>query len=68
MKIYTVYSNALVYPVGTPTRSAIQKAFGHAQRDMCIAATSVTALTFVAVWIWRDINLANKKQIKGVVV
>ncbi|KAI5270528.1 MFS general substrate transporter [Aureobasidium subglaciale] len=66
--VYTSYLNALEYPPGSPTRDAIGVAFGIAQRDMCIAATSITALTFIAVWIWRDINLGNKKQIKGVVV
>jgi hypothetical protein len=66
--VYTSYLNALKYPPGSPTRDAIGTAFGIAQRDMCIAATSITALTFIAVWIWRDINLGNKKQIKGVVV
>ncbi|TIA61220.1 MFS general substrate transporter [Aureobasidium pullulans] len=66
--VYTSYTNALTYPVGSETRDAIGVAFGIAQRDMCIAASSITALTFIAVWIWRDINLANKKQIKGVVV
>ncbi|KAG9661145.1 MFS general substrate transporter, partial [Aureobasidium melanogenum] len=66
--VYSNYLKALDYPPGTPTRDAIATAFGIAQRDMCIAATSITSLTFIAVWIWRDINLGNKKQIKGVVV
>ncbi|KAG9516985.1 MFS general substrate transporter, partial [Aureobasidium melanogenum] len=66
--VYSNYLKALNYPPGTPTRDAIATAFGIAQRDMCIAATSITSLTFIAVWIWRDINLGNKKQIKGVVV
>lgn len=68
LKVYTSYTNALLYPMESDTRVAINTAFGIAQRDMCIAATSITAITFVAVWIWRDINLDNKKQIKGVVI
>lgn len=66
--VYTVYTKALDYPVGSETRTQIGIAFGIAQKDMCIAATAITALTFISVWIWRDINLGNKKQIKGVVV
>jgi hypothetical protein len=66
--VYTSYVNALKYPVGSETRDAIGVAFGIAQRDMCVAATAITALTFIAVWIWRDIDLRDKKQIKGVIV
>lgn len=68
LTVYTDYTEALSYPVGSEIRLGIQRAFGDAQRDMCIAATAVTALTFIGVWLWRDIYLGNKKQAKGTVL
>lgn len=66
--IYLDYTLALEWPVGDPTRTGIQLATGHAQRDMCIAGTCLVALTFISVWLWRDIHLGSRKQLKGVVL
>ncbi|KAK6362219.1 hypothetical protein TWF730_005915 [Orbilia blumenaviensis] len=65
-----VYSlpTQLSYPPGSPGRNAIVYAYGVAQQRMCIAATSMAALTLVGVWMWRDIRLDNKKQVKGTVL
>jgi len=66
--IYASLTTQLGYAWGTPERDAINAAYGAAMRDMCIASTSVCILTLIAVWMWRDIRLDNKKQVKGVVV
>ncbi|KAK6534891.1 hypothetical protein TWF281_006190 [Arthrobotrys megalospora] len=61
-----VYSlpTQLSYPPGSPGRSAIVVA----QQRMCIAATAMAAATWIGVWMWRDIRLDNKKQVKGTVL
>lgn len=58
----------LSYPVGSPARDAIVEAYGIAQWRMCIASVSITILTLIGVWMWRDIRIDNKKQVKGTVV
>ncbi|KAF3264287.1 hypothetical protein TWF192_003975 [Orbilia oligospora] len=65
-----VYSlpTQLSYPPGSPGRDAIVYAYGVAQQRMCIAATAMASVTLVGVWMWRDIRLDNKKQVKGTVL
>ncbi|KAL2130411.1 hypothetical protein VTI74DRAFT_6500 [Chaetomium olivicolor] len=58
----------LSYPVGTPTRTAIQHAYGDAQRIMLIASTVIQAISLVSVIVWRDIKVKDFKQVKGLVV
>lgn len=64
-KIYGELTEQLKYPVGSATRTAIQKAYGDSQQTMLIAATAVLAIGFVAVALWRDVNVKNIKQVKG---
>ncbi|QIX01998.1 hypothetical protein AMS68_007515 [Peltaster fructicola] len=66
--IYGDLSTQLSYEVGSPTRIAIQQAYGDAQTDMLIAATAVWAFGLVAVLLWRDIKVTGVKQVKGHVV
>lgn len=56
------------YPVGSPTRDAINHAYGDAQKDMLIASTAVMVISWVAVAFWRDIKVKDFKQVKGRVV
>ncbi len=65
--IYGDLNTQLMYPVGSPTRIAIQQAYGDAQKMMVIAGTAVWALGFVAVLLWRDIDVKSTKQVKGTV-
>jgi hypothetical protein len=65
--IYGDITTALSYLPGTPTRLAIQHAYGDAQRGLLIAGTSIWVLGFVAVLLWRDIQVIGMKQTKGVV-
>lgn len=67
----TIYGDITVqssYAVGTPTRNAINRAYGDAQRYMLIAATAVQVISLVAVAVWRDIKVKDFKQVKGRVV
>lgn len=63
--IYASLTTQLEYAVGSPERDAIVRAYGVAQRRLCIAATVVPVLAFVWVEMWRDINVKNVKQVKG---
>ncbi|KAI1941920.1 MFS siderochrome iron transporter 1 [Ophidiomyces ophidiicola] len=67
----SIYSDLKVqtsYPVGSPTRIAINKAYGEAQKYMLIGATAILSLGIVSVAIWRDIKVKDFKQVKGRVV
>ncbi|QPC70769.1 hypothetical protein HYE68_001521 [Fusarium pseudograminearum] len=55
----------LSFPVGSPTRLAIQHAYGDAHRLLFIAGTVVWVLGFVGAAIWKNINIKNIKQTKG---
>lgn len=66
--IYGDLFQQLSYPVGTPTRDAINRAYGDAQRYMLISATVILVVAFVCVGVWKDLNVKNNKQVKGVVV
>ncbi|RDW59856.1 putative siderophore iron transporter mirB [Coleophoma cylindrospora] len=58
----------LSYEVGSPTRIAIQKSYGETQKLMLIASTVVLILAIAATAVWRDVNVKNLKQVKGVVL
>lgn len=55
------------YPQGSPTRIAVNRAYGDAQRYMLIGSTAVLALAILGVFMWRDINVKHFKQTKGTV-
>ncbi|OAQ98306.1 hypothetical protein LLEC1_03594 [Akanthomyces lecanii] len=63
--IYADLNTQLSYPIGSPTRMAIQHAYSDAFLRMLAAGTGVWALGFVAVLMWRNINVKDIKQAKG---
>jgi MFS family permease len=65
--IYADIRTQLSYPVGSPTRSAIEHAYGDAQKFMLIGGTAILVLAIPAVAVWRDYNVKDNKQVKGVV-
>ncbi|KAL2257136.1 hypothetical protein VTK26DRAFT_609 [Humicola hyalothermophila] len=65
--IYGDLAAQLEYPVGSPERSGIQQAYGYAQTRMLAAGTAIMALTFIAVLLMRNINVAKIAQTKGTV-
>lgn len=56
-EIYGDLATQLTYPVGSPGRDAIVRAYGETQRYMCIAATVVLIVMLFAVFLWRDISV-----------
>ncbi|UNI16182.1 MFS siderochrome iron transporter 1 [Purpureocillium takamizusanense] len=67
-KIYGRLDVQLSYPVGSPARIAIQRAYGDGQRMMLLGGTSVLIIALVAVAMWRDINVKSMKQVRGNVI
>ncbi|KAA8568874.1 hypothetical protein EYC84_007853 [Monilinia fructicola] len=65
--IYEDLATQLSYPVGSETRTAIQLSYGYAQEKMLIAGTSIIGLAFVWVMMIKNINVAQKTQVKGTV-
>ncbi|KAJ4986757.1 siderophore iron transporter mirb [Stagonosporopsis vannaccii] len=63
--IYMDIMTQLSYPVGSPTRIAIQKAYGDAQMYLFVAATTVWVLGVVGTLMWRNIDIKSIKQTKG---
>lgn len=65
--VYGDITTQLSYPVGSPTRNAIQHAFSDAHRALLIAGTATWVLGVGAVLLWKDIKVTGMKQNKGVV-
>lgn len=65
--IYEDLDTQLSYPVGSPTRLAIQKAYGYAQTRMLAAGTAVMGLAIIWVLMLRNIDLRKNAQVKGMV-
>ncbi|KAM3074962.1 hypothetical protein ACMFMF_005648 [Clarireedia jacksonii] len=64
----TIYGSLTVqssYPIGSPTRDAINHAYGDAQRLMLICATCLYSITLVSTTLWKDVNVKEVKQIHG---
>jgi len=66
--IYKQLPVQLSYEQGTPTRDAINSAYGEAQKWMIVASTVTQIISIVAVFVWRDISVKDFKQTKGLVV
>lgn len=65
--IYEDLSQQLSYMVGSPTRLAIQEAYGYTQTRMLAAGTGIMALSIISVLLIRNINVAKVAQVKGTV-
>lgn len=68
LTIYASLEAQLSYPVGSPARIAIQRAYAEGQSKMLAAGTAVWAIGFVAVAFWRNTDVKNLKQLKGQVI
>ncbi|PNS15614.1 hypothetical protein CAC42_873 [Sphaceloma murrayae] len=67
-QIYADMTVQSSYPVGSPTRDAISRAYGDAQHYMLITATCFLALGIFFVLMWKDISVKHNKQVKGLVI
>ncbi|KAJ4376340.1 hypothetical protein N0V83_001623 [Neocucurbitaria cava] len=50
------------YPIGSPTRDAINLSYGQTQRYMLIAATCIYTLMLVSVALWQNVDVRTMKQ------
>ncbi|EPS31717.1 hypothetical protein PDE_06674 [Penicillium oxalicum 114-2] len=64
--IYESLDMQLSYPVGDPTRTAIQNAYASSQRNMMIAGTAVMGLSIVWVLMMRNIKVKDNKDVTKV--
>ncbi|KAI8367903.1 major facilitator superfamily domain-containing protein [Choanephora cucurbitarum] len=55
------------YPVGSPERDGINRAYSDTQRLMLIAATCIYSITLVSIMFWKDIDVKHLKKVKGLV-
>jgi MFS family permease len=55
------------YPPGSATRDAINQAYGDTQRLMLITATCLYSITITSVLMWKNINVKNIEQVKGMI-
>lgn len=68
--IPTIYGDVtaqLSYAVGSEERLGIQKAYGYAQTRMLAAGTGIMALSFIWVFMLRNLNVKKMSQTKGTV-
>ncbi|KAF5964529.1 siderochrome-iron transporter [Fusarium coicis] len=57
----------LLYPPGTPTRDAINYAWGYSQKYNCISATAILVLAIPCIAVWKNYNV-DKAQNKGTLI
>ena len=50
------------YPMGSPTRDAINLSYGQAQRYMLISAVCLYSVTWVSVALWQNVDVRKTKQ------
>ncbi|KAL5379548.1 hypothetical protein DPSP01_008425 [Paraphaeosphaeria sporulosa] len=50
------------YPLGSPTRDAINLSYGQAQRYMLISGTCIYLITWVSVALWQNVDVKKTKQ------
>ncbi|KAA8916739.1 hypothetical protein TRICI_001095 [Trichomonascus ciferrii] len=65
--IFNDLTTQLSYEKGTPTRQAIQKAYGYGQTRMLAVGCGIIALCFVWILLIRNINVRKSAQVKGMV-
>ncbi|KAF6803863.1 siderophore iron transporter [Colletotrichum musicola] len=66
--IYGDMYSQMGYPVGTPERIGIQRAYGDSQRIMLITSVCVLVGALGSIAMWRDLNVKKIKQVRGNVV
>ncbi|KNG50754.1 siderophore iron transporter mirb [Stemphylium lycopersici] len=60
--IYGDFNVQASYPVGSPTRDAINLSYGQTQRYMLIAAVCVYCITLFSVALWQNVDVRTMKQ------
>lgn len=65
--IYNDLATQLSYPMGSPTRLAIQNAYAYAQTRMLATGTGIMGLSLIWMFLIKNINVAKIDQVKGTV-
>ncbi|KAL4793879.1 major facilitator superfamily-domain-containing protein [Aspergillus venezuelensis] len=68
LTIYGSIDAQISYPVGSPARIAIQRAYADAQEMMLTTGTAIWALGIMGVLLWRNTDVRTLKQVKGNVI
>ncbi|KAI6779254.1 putative siderophore iron transporter mirb protein [Emericellopsis cladophorae] len=68
LNIYGMLEVQLSYPMGSPARIAIQRAYSDAQAMMLTAGTAIWVLGAVAVAFWRNTDIRTIQQVKGNII
>lgn len=66
--IYSSIEEQLSYEWGSPTRLAIQHAYGDTWRYLLITGAAIWIVGLVAMLVWKNMNVKGVKQNKGYVV
>ncbi|KAK0391591.1 hypothetical protein NLU13_1091 [Sarocladium strictum] len=61
-EIYGDISTQSSYPWGSPTRDAINKSYGQAQRYMLISAVCMYSITWASTFLWQNVDVRKQKQ------
>ena len=67
-RIYGQLDVQLSYPIGSPGRIAIQRAYGDGQKTMLLWGAGLLVPAVLSVAAWRDINVKHAQQARGNVV
>lgn len=66
-----IYGSLVVqrsFPMGSPTRTAINSAYSEAQKWMLVASTVIQVVSIISVVVLRHVRIKDFKQVKGLVV
>ncbi|OAL29821.1 hypothetical protein AYO20_09014 [Fonsecaea nubica] len=63
--IYGSIDTQLGYPVGSPTRLAIQHAYSDTQEVLVATSVGLWVIGLLGILMWRNIDTRNVKQVKG---
>jgi hypothetical protein len=67
-ELYASTATQLLYPFGTPERTALLQAWGYSQKILCIAGLAwlIPGIAFIAAW--RNYKVSEMTQVKGRVI
>jgi predicted cation transporter len=63
--LYGSLATQLLYPIGSPERTAVIYAYGQSQWYLTIAATVVLVPCFIFIGVWKDFKVKELRQVKG---
>ncbi|KAJ0109240.1 hypothetical protein J7T55_009571 [Diaporthe amygdali] len=66
-----IYGSIVVqssYPLGSPTRDAINRSYGDTQKLMLIAATCLYSISWFSTFFWENVNVKNMPKLEGLLI